>query len=361
MAKLSPLTYLHKKNGARFREDQGWTLPLHWGNVRDEYNTIRSHVGVLDLCNRSLLSFTGEDRVSFLQGMVSNDVTTLSPGHGIAAVIADVQGKILGDINILCTEEAFILYLTDFLKNQILDHLNHYLIADDVKITDITSKHGILSLQGLQSKNMLQALLEDGDLPSDELSHEQVSLDSVQVRIIRTSHTEAPGFDLWVPAHHLATVAESLQKKGQPFSAQWVGTEAQEILRIELGIPRYGIDMNEQNLVLETGLEEHAVSFNKGCYLGQAVIERIHSRGHVNKKFTGLILEGKEAPHSGDKRKADNKEIGKVTSSTLSPRLDRPVALAYVHRDYLVPGTVLNVQSGNQAIPAVVSSLPFNS
>ncbi len=358
MPKASPLENVLRAKGAEFREKDDWRLPLHFGTPLDEYHAVRSGVGLLDHCDRSLLRFTGEDRVPFLQGMVSNDVTKLAPGRGMFATFADIQGKILADTKIYCTEDSFFAELLEPLKDKIQTHLQKYLIADDVEIADLTDGYGIVSLQGPKSTLLLEALLGTKALPDHELNHGEFPIDAHRCRLVRATHTGEIGFDLWITEEDLPVLAALIQEKGMAFSAQWVGTEAQEVLRVEAGIPRYGVDMDDENLVLETSLVK-AVNFEKGCYLGQEVIERIHSRGHVNKRLVGMVLEGEAPAQRGDRIQAETKEVGKVTSSVLSPLLNRPVALGYVHKDYFNPGTPLTIQGKEKPISAMVSPLPF--
>lgn len=349
---------MHRTAGAEFAEEEGWILPRHFGDSLQEYLTVRSQVGILDLCNRGLLRFTGPDRVSYLQGMVSNDVKKLAPGEGVHAAVLDIQGKILADARIFCLEDFFLLDLWDPLKEKILTHLNRYLIADDVEITDLTGKYGMLSPQGPKAGLLLRELFPNAVIPARELAHCASKLGDAEVRITRSSHTGEEGYDLLISTKDLPSMVSHIEETGKKFSLGWVGTQAQEILRVEAGIPRYGVDMNEDNLLLETGLDQ-AVSFHKGCYLGQEVVERVRSRGHVNKRLVGLLLEGDTVAEPSSPIRAGEKEIGKVTSSILSPARKCPLALGYVHRDYLQSGTPVTIQRDDKSIPATVSALPF--
>ena len=183
--------------------------------------------------------------------------------------------------------------------------------------------------------------------PGRSLSYEKFS-----------SHTGEAGFDLIAPKANLIELAARLTESGKSVSAAWVGAEAQNILRIEAGIPRYGVDFSEDNLLLEVGME-HAVSYTKGCYLGQEVVERIRSRGHVNKKLCGLLIDGRNAVDRGTSLFGDSKTVGEITSSVTSPRLRRPIALGYVHKDFWQPGTSLSLKHGETMLSAKVSNVPF--
>jgi glycine cleavage system T protein len=357
MAKQSPLATLHESNGAQFLESNGWLLPAQFGNSTAEYAAVRSAVGFIDLSHRGLLQLTGADRVSFLQGMVSNDVKALNPGEGQYATVLNQQGKVLADTRVLCSENSLYLDVWEILKDKIAEHLNRYLVADEVEIADRTDGYAIISLQGPHAELCLRTLVGQADLPGRLADHRMVNTDGAQVCVVRASSTGETGFDLIIPKSHLLNIAQQLTVAGKEFSGAWVGEEAHNILRVEAGIPRYGVDFTEDNLLLEVGLD-HAVSFTKGCYLGQEVVERIRSRGHVNKKLVGLLLEGREPANRGDPIFA-GKPVGTITSSVYSPALGQPVALGYVYKDYWSPDTRLSLDHNGVSIEAKVAALPF--
>ena len=357
MAKQSVLSTFHESNGAQFLERDGWLLPAHFGNSAAEYAAVRSAVGFIDLSHRGLLQLTGADRVSFLQGMVSNDVKALKPGEGQCATVLNQQGKVLGDTRVLCSENSLYLDLWEVIKDKIAEHLNRFLVADEVEIADRTDEYRIISLQGPQAEAGLRRLVGQAELPGRLTEHRMVNIDGAQVCVVRASSTGETGFDLIISAPHFKNIAQQLTEAGKQFSGTWVGEEAHNILRVEAGIPLYGVDFTEDNLLLEVGLD-HAVSFSKGCYLGQEVVERIRSRGHVNKKLVGLILEGRESASRGDVLFAD-KPVGTITSSVHSPALGKPVALGYVYKDYWSPDTRLSVNHDGVSLDAKVTTLPF--
>ena len=358
MSKQSPLFSLHQANGATLAQYDGWSLPRHFGDPQEEYQSIRHAVGMLDLSNRAVLEFSGADRLSYLQGLISNDLRVPSSGEGIYAAFLSQQGKVLGDCRVLTTEDRFIVDFWESLKPKLLDHLNRYLVADEVEITDLSDRCAILSIQGPKSELLLGEFLGDKQ-PQKTLDHSVVQMSGVETRICRYSHTGEDGFDLIMPLASIEKIARQLTATGSAYSARWVGREAYETLRIEAGIPRYGVDITDDNLILESGLT-HAVSFNKGCYLGQEVVERIRSRGHVNKALTGLVIDGEKPPVPGSKIMSSEKEVGTITSSIYSPSLESPIALGYVHRDHCSKGTQLWVRDHHALlVPAKVTELPF--
>lgn len=345
-------------HGAAFFERDGWMLPTEFAGLASEYSAVRSSVGLLDLSHRALLSFTGPDRLSYLQGMVSNDLRPLAPGQGVYATVLNVQGKVVGDCRVFCTDDSFVMDLWEPIKQKVLDHLKRYLVADEVEINDEAEHYAILSVQGPRSQALLRNLVQDTELPPNPLDHRLARVGDFEVRIARFSHTGEDGFDLFVPIAEVEPVALRLSEEGNRFSAKWIGENAQEVLRVEAGIPLYGVDFTEDTLLLEVGLA-HAVSFQKGCYLGQEVVERIRSRGHVNRRLCGFSLNGRDPAHGGDKIYGGEKAVGIVTTSVYSPALGSPIALGYVHKDFWDPGMVLQIQRQGSAIEAQVTALPF--
>jgi folate-binding protein YgfZ len=360
MNKTLPLADFHRANGAVFIERDGWLLPSNFGNPAGEYQAVRSAAGLIDLSHRGLLQFTGPDRLTFLQGMLSNDLRLLKPFAGQYATLLTQQGKVIADVRVLCSLNSFYLDFWENLKGKILDQLNRYLVADEVEIADRSDEYSILSIQGTRSEPLLRDLMGQAELPDQLWHHTMVNIDGAAVCVVSASYTGEPGFDLIAPQSSLANLARNLTDAGKRFSATWIGEEAQNILRVEAGMPRYGIDFSEDNLLLEVGID-HSVSFSKGCYLGQEVVERIRSRGHVNRKLSGLVLHGSEAASPSDAITAGEKEAGRVTSSVFSPRLKRPIALGYLHKDFWSPGTEVFIRRGDARVRATVTPLPFSS
>lgn len=358
MAKQSTLIELHRANGAVFTEREGWLLPLHFGNPQAEYAAVRSGVGIYDLSHRGLLQLTGPDRVSYLQGMVSNDVLALRPFDGQYATVLNQQGKVLADLRVLCALNSFYLDFWEQLTDKIVAHLNRYLVADEVEIANRSEEYGIISLQGPRSEALLRSLSGSAELPAAPMSHVMIDIDAAKVCAVRQSYSGELGVDLIAAKSELHNIAQRLAQAGKPFSSAWVGEEAQNILRVEAGMPRYGVDFGEDTLLLEVGIE-HSVSFTKGCYLGQEIVERIRSRGHVNRLLCGLSLDGQTPAESGDVIQVGGKEIGRVTSSVVSPRLKRPIVLGYLQKDFWNAGTAVTINRAGAQIRGVVTALPF--
>ena len=354
MAKQSILTEWHQRRGAVFGEYEGWRLPDHFGDSGAEYRAVRNTAGLFDLSHRAMLQFTGADRVSFLQGMLSNDVRVLKMFDGQQATILTQQGKVIADLRVLCAMNSLYLDFWEPLKEKILAHLNRYLVADEVEINDPNNEWKMLSLQGPNARNMLGEVFANAELPTQANQHAMVQFNNAPICVVCADHSGAGGFDLIIQNGQLQAIGERLGQLG----GAWVGTRAQNILRIEAGKPRYGVDFNEDNLLLEVGLD-NSYSYTKGCYLGQEVVERIRSRGHVNRKLCGLLLDGKLPADAGNAIVAGDNEVGKITSSVVSLALNRPIALGYIHKDFCAPGTTLCLRREGSSITATVAALPF--
>ena len=359
MAKQSSLIEMHRSNGAVFIEQDGWMLPGHFGNVAEEYHAVRSAAGLIDFAHRGLIQFTGPDRLSFLQGMLSNDMRPLKPFDGAYATILTQQGKVVADVRVLCAMNSFYLDFWESIKDRILDHLHRYLIADEVEIADRSREYTIISIQGPKAEVLLRRILApEVELPATAKQHAMLEIEGAAVCIVHDSHTGEAGYDLITPLSAAPHIAQKLTDAGKRDAARWVGAEAQNILRIEAGIPRYGVDFSEDNLLLEVGLDR-AVSFTKGCYLGQEVVERIRSRGHVNKKLSGVLLDGATPSTIGAGIESMEKPVGVITSSVFSPALKRAIALGYLSKDFWSPGQEVSIKSGQSESRAVVTALPF--
>lgn len=353
MAKQTSLADLLQHHGAVWQERDGWLLAQHFGNPEQEYHAVRQSAGIIDLSHRAMLQFSGPDRLSFLQGMLSNDLRALRMFEGQPAALLTQQGKVVADLRVLCAMNSLYLDFWEPLQEKIITHLNRYLVADEVEIQDSNEQWKMLSLQGARAGAVLCEALADAPLPVRADQHAMIQFAGAPLCVVHANYYGSSGYDIIVQTAHMETFARRLNDLG----AAWVGEVAQNVLRVEAGLPRYGTDFDEDNLLLEVGLD-NAISFNKGCYLGQEVVERIRSRGHVNKKLCSLILDGSAPASPGDKIVAGGKEVGYITSAVLSIALRRPIALGYVHKDFWTDGTRLSITHANTALSATVAPRP---
>jgi folate-binding protein YgfZ len=320
------------------------------GDVRSEFQSLISGCAVYDLGLRSKISLTGGDRVRWLNGMVTNNVRDLAPGHGVYAFLLNPQGRILGDLYAYNRGESLLVDTDQSQLEKVLAVFDKYIIMDDVEVTNVSSKLTAIGIAGPGARESLQAAgleaPELGPLQFVELSWQQMGM-----TLLRDDNGRAESFELWLAPEHVEEVNNSLVKAG----AHAAGTAALELLRIAAGIPRYGIDIRPRDLPQETE-QERALNFTKGCYVGQEIVERIRSRGAVHRKFTGFEVHG-QLPAPSSKILVEGKDVGEITSAASLPAAsgDHRVALGYIRREIATPGQL--VEAGGSQLR--VAPLPF--
>jgi folate-binding protein YgfZ len=350
-----PLAASYRALGATFTTAAGCLLPERFGAVAEECRAVRQSAGVIDHSERAYLTAAGPDAVRFLHGMVSNEVKELAAGEGRYSTQLNVQGQILADLYLLRMPDHVLLETDWALKEKLRQTLEKFIIADDVELADRSEQLSALSVEGPAAGKLLTAAGAI-TLPGKEWNHTWVKLAETPVLVVRLSGTGEEGYRLIFAVEYAQNLWDALAARQQTVAWKPVGHAALNVLRTEAGIPRYGIDMDERTLPPEADLNARAISYTKGCYIGQEVIERIRSRGHVNRKLTGLHLSGESLPPPGAKLTREGKEVGWITTAVDSPTLGQRIALGYLRREHLEPGTALGVDGG---AGAEVVPLPF--
>jgi folate-binding protein YgfZ len=327
--------------------------------MSDSYSVVRDGgAGLIDLSERGRIRVSGSEAVMFLNGLITNDMKTLVAHRWMPAAFPTVQGRLIGAVRVIRAgdplfraNDPLFLIDTDAASHEgVLKTISRFTMAGDFYVTDVTAQTSMFTVQGKQAAAVSEKVFRAGlyDLPRYYVV--EIVWQNSHVTILRATHTSEDGFDIVVQADKAAELRQALEQAG----AQPVSEETREILRVEAGIARYGRDMDETNVVTETNLDD-AVSFTKGCYTGQEIIVRIKHRGHVAKKLTGLRFETELQIEPGAILKADGKEIGRVTSTAISPKLGS-IGLGYVRYEYLAPGTTILVADD---VNATVTELPF--
>jgi folate-binding protein YgfZ len=353
---------LHCRLSAQFTELNGMEVVAHYGDRLAEHAALRESAGVLDLSFRSRLCLTGGDRARFLHGQVTNDVKRLQVGGGCYAALITAKGRMQSDLNIYCLKEELLLDFEPGLTETVSQRLEKYIIADDVQVLNIARQYGLLSVQGPKAEALIHATKLFQDVPAKPFAWTaHVSPELGEIYLVNQPRLSTAGFDLFIPSPGLASAAETLLRAAAEFGGRPCGWDAFEIARIEAGLPRFGADMDETNIPLEAGVEDRAVSFDKGCYIGQEVLSRIRTYGHVTKHLRGLLLGDGMArlPESRDKLFHSGKEAGYVTSAVSSPAFGANIALGYVRRDIDQPGTELTWRGQNAEGSATIVGVPF--
>jgi folate-binding protein YgfZ len=307
-----------------------------------DYETVIERSGLVDRSERGKLALSGPEAATFLQGQVTNDVEALEPGSGCYAAFLTPKGKMLGDVRILATADELLLDTERVALQSLFNLIRRGLIGFQAELHKRTLERGMLSLVGPRSA-MVAGVADLEDAP--EHTHQSIQVGRLQARAIRTDI----GVDLLCETSQVRELRAALIELG----ARDVSPEAVECRRVETGRPRYGIDLDETVIPEEAGLNDRAISFSKGCYVGQETVARLHWRGKPNRHLRGLRIEGPAS--TGDELRLDDRVVGRLGSEVVSPRFDH-IGLALVRRE-VPPGTVVMV--GETGSRAEVVGLPF--
>lgn len=314
-----------------------------------DYESLTTGAGYVTLDAQTLAEVSGTDRAAFLHNLCTNDIRKLTPGAGCEAFFTNVQGKILAFVNVYCGEESLIIESVPGQADTLLPHLDRYLIREDVQLHDRTNEWAAMIVAGDQVAESLASIL-DKELPTTAWQHITVGVAEQTVSIARWPAPNAPMWLLRCERGAEEMVQHALRQCG----VATCGQDARDVLRVEGGQPLYGRDITDANLPQEVDRDATAISFIKGCYLGQETVARIDALGHVNKILRGVRVEGDVIPAAGTALTVNDKEVGRVTSAVFSPKLGAPLALAFVRRGHEAVGTRLNCGDTD----AVVIELP---
>jgi folate-binding protein YgfZ len=356
MPEKSPLHDQTARAGAEFTEDAGWLMPGAFGDVVAEYRAACEGAALFDVSHRGKVVADGDDAVKFLQNLCSNDVARVPTGSGCEAFFTNMHAKVVGHALVYRLQknggETLWLDTVPGLAEKLVKHLDHYLISEQVELADRTREFAQLHLAGPKAPSVLEKVW--GEKPAGLQPLQHALVESCHIR--RNDPLGVPGYDIVCPAHEAPAVWTKLLQAG----AAPAGLRAHELLRVEAGTPVHGKDFDEANIALEVGRTRQAISYAKGCFLGQEPLVRIRDLGHVNRILTGVKTQEDEALPKGARLYREDKEVGQVTSSVVSPRLGSALALAYLRRGSQEPGTVVEVETAAGRRPAVVSALPFS-
>jgi len=306
-------------------------LEMNTAIITDGYTALRERAAWLDLSGRGKIRVTGEDRARLLHAMVSNQVETLKPGEGCYAFFLNAQGRILADVNVLCFEDYFVLDTEPETRTKVYEHLDRYIIVDDVTLEDETDRIATISIEGPQAVAALAAL----GLPEPS-GWVTAAGDRIVAKLDTTGRG---GFFLMFPIAEKEAITAHLRAVGFPSATP----DDARTVRIECGHPRYGEEITERYLVQETG-QLQAVHFSKGCYLGQEIVERVRSRAQIHRVLRKLEIDTETPPAAGAKLKSGDAEAAEIASAAFSPASGKTVALAYVRTPFSEPGTSLMLE-----------------
>ncbi len=305
----------------------------------EHYSAAVEGMAVFEQNARGRIVLTGADRLTYLQGLLTNDVAALTPGTGCYAALLTPQGRMISDMRVFESGDSVLLDVPGETASRVASHLSDFIFSEDAAVQDASGTLSHVVLLGASSGKLLSL---DALRPFE---NRKGSVAGVDALLAGNDEFGVPGTDVFVDSTRAPALRGALAQAG----VVQIDADVAEALRIEAGRPRFGIDMSQETIPLEAGIEDRAISLTKGCYVGQEVIIRVLHRGHgrVARKLVGLLFptDGR-VPERGESLHAGDREIGSITSATWSLALERPVALGYVHRDFTTPGTAL--QAGTE-------------
>ena len=350
----------HQALNATFGEVTDWNIPLHYGNPEEEQKAIRQAVGISDLSQRGRLRITGEDRATWLQSLISNDILSAKPGSGIYSSLLTHKGKMLTYFRAYpATDSIFIEDVGDIGETTFQALRKFLLYGTKAKMENCTETWGLLLISGPQASRLINEACQIETNSLSLLGFLETELHGKQALILRTEETGEADFEILIEAEGIQPLWEHLFTVGEPLGLKPVGAQAREILRIEAGIPLAGSDLTEEIVPSEANLEGKAFSLNKGCYPGQEVVARMDTYGSVRRRMVGLLIKTATPPPPHSKILSEDREVGWISSSIYSPTLEASIALGFPLRDFTKPDTQLTVDIDGTGHQATVQALPF--
>jgi folate-binding protein YgfZ len=346
----TPLIEEHRLAGARFGEFDGATLPAVFSDFEKEYRAARESGALFDTSWQVVLLLTGRDRVKYVHAITSNNIQALEEGQGTLALLLNPQGRIQAELEIYALPEKLLVLSHAALRERTVATLKKYVIGSHVQIADLTDQMGSLAVEGPDAAAVIVETF--GIAPRDlaEMSVRETTFDGAPCWLIRRSHFGVAGTEVVAGRAVLAALWTKLLTAVRARGGEPIGMEALQSLRLEAGVPWFPADFNDAMIPHEAALENTHISFNKGCYTGQEIIERVRTRGHVNRKRVGLKFSTAEPPAPGTKLLVGGAEIGSVTSAAFSPAAGTAIGMGYVRREQFAPGSVVEFEGGTAEV-----------
>jgi len=382
MAIETPLKSEHQELGAAFAEYFGCNLPANYGDAQREYKFARESVALIDKNYRCVFSFTGKDRVRYLNAMLTGNIRDLAAGHGNVSLLLNPQGRILAEVEALALEDRLLVISFAMIRARLIETFDKFIIMDDVTLEDVTDKFGTLALEGPEAAEIVRELCGTDLNALEDFAHVENTIAGISCRVIRTSAGEIPGVEFLTPRENLAALWNLLLIAVKKHGGGPVGYEALNVLRLEEGVAWYGVDFDENQIPHQASLEATHISYTKGCYTGQEIVERVRSRGQIQRRRVMLRFSGDAIPRAGEplfapsaqdsvehdaenktERSAENPaepstenpagrgaEIGFVTRAARSPKFAAVIGMGYVRREQMDPGSKVKWSGGTSEV-----------
>ncbi len=346
----TPLAVTHVAAGAKMGIWFGCALPDYFGDVAAESRNARETVALIDKNYRAYLSFTGPDRVRYLNAILTNNIKDLPAGQGIASLLLNPQGHILAEIETYAFAERLLCVSYAMIRERLIEWLDKYIIMDDVTLTDETPRYGTLALEGPKAAALVQEVAGADITNYEELSSHRRAVGSIPCIIVKRSPGGVPGAEFVAESEKLPELWQILSDAARWHEGGPMGYAALSALRLTQGVPWFGYDFGEKQIPHEAGLQDSHISYTKGCYTGQEIVERVRSRGQVNRQRVELRFSGDVVPEAGALLTLVGKEVGFVTRAARTWDPPRILGMAYVRKEANTPGTVLQWAGGTAAV-----------
>jgi folate-binding protein YgfZ len=346
----TPLAPEHRAAGVRLAEFNRCVLPEAFSDLETEYRAAKETIALLDTNWHATITLAGRDRVKYLHAITSNDIKGLGEHFGTRALLLNPQGHILAELEIYALEEMLLVRTHASAREQAVATLKKYILGSQVQLEDVTDKTASLAVEGPRAATLIAqatGLSLDG---FSELSLAEARVDAVPCRLIRRSHFGGEGAELIAPREHISLLWDNLRASVHALHGAPVGMKTLDALRLEAGIPWFPADFNEGMIPHEAGVENTHISYSKGCYTGQEIVERVRSRGHVNRRRVQLIFSTTAPPQTVTKLRAGGAEVGFVTSSAFSPTVGAAIGMGYLRREHNTAGSIVEFDGGTAEV-----------
>jgi folate-binding protein YgfZ len=346
----TPLIEAHRSLGARLAEFEGCLLPETFSDFDKEYRAAHESVALFDTNWHVILALTGRDRVKYMHAITSNDIQKLADASGTLALLLTPQGRILAELEIYALPEKLLVLSHASQRERTVTTLKKYIIGSQVQVEDLTDKMGSVAVEGPRAAAVIEEACGVKLGSFAELSLREIAVDGNPCYLLRRSHFGQPGAELIASRAALPALWSKLLANVRAHDGEPIGMAALNALRLEAAIPWFPADFNDAMIPHEAALEDTHISFNKGCYTGQEIVERVRSRGHVNRKRVSLQFSTAQPPAPGTKLRVGEAEVGFVTSAAFSPAAGTSIGMGYVRREHLAPGSVVELDSATATV-----------
>jgi len=330
----------------------GCALPDTFGDAAAEFLQARDTVALIDKNYRAYLSFTGPDRVRYLNAVLTNDIKSLSAGQGNISLLLNPQGHILAEIETYAFADKLFCVSYAMIRDRLVEVLDKFIIMDDVTLTDESERFGTLALEGPKAAAVVREVSGADIGRLGELSSTDGTVGAIPGRIVKRSPGGLPGAEFVVEREKLPAVWEILLNAARKHGGGPMGYAALSGVRLAQGVPWFGYDFGEKQIPHEAGVQDSHISYTKGCYTGQEIVERVRSRGQVNRQRVRLAFSGEAVPEAGTPLMMEGKEVGFVTRAakawdSVPPRI---LGMGYVRKEGNAPGTTLQWAAGTATV-----------